>query len=188
MKNYSKIKKNIPPLLIAVVIFGFGIFVGFGLKQERLGVIGQDDNVIKQVFNLYGLGKNEDLDFNHFWRLWDKIKKEHINQPVNDKDLYYGALVGLVSGLNDPYSIYLPPREAEKFVKDLSGEFEGIGAEIGIRNDQLTIIAPLPGSPADKAGLKSGDKILAIDNEDSSVMTLDGAVSKIRGTKATNAR
>ncbi|MBI5222534.1 MAG: S41 family peptidase, partial [Candidatus Magasanikbacteria bacterium] len=85
----------------------------------------------------------------------------------------------------DPYSMYFPPKQAEEFAEELSGEFEGIGAEIGIKEDQLVIIAPLAGSPAEKAGIKSGDKIYLIDGEETYGLALDKAVSKIRGPKGT---
>jgi len=95
---------------------------------------------------------------------------------------------GLVAGLNDPYSIYFPPEEAKDFMQDLSGKFAGIGAEVGLKDNQLTVIAPLPGSPAEKAGLKAGDKIFKINNEDSFGLSLDEAIKKIRGPQGSEVR
>jgi carboxyl-terminal processing protease len=92
---------------------------------------------------------------------------------------------GLVGGLGDEYSIYFPPKKAEQFVKDLEGKFEGIGAEIGLRDNQLVIIAPLPESPAEKAGIRAGDKVYSIDGVDTFGLSLEEAVAKIRGTKGT---
>jgi carboxyl-terminal processing protease len=94
-------------------------------------------------------------------------------------------LQGLVSGLNDPYSVYFKPELAEEFSKGLEGEFDGIGAEIGKKGDVLTVIAPLPGSPAEKAGLLAGDKIFMIDGVETFQMTVEEAVLKIRGKKGT---
>jgi carboxyl-terminal processing protease len=99
--------------------------------------------------------------------------------------LFYGSLQGLVASLNDPHSIFFPPKEAEQFNKDISGEFEGIGAEIGIKNNQLVVISPLSGSPAERAGLRAGDKILAIDKEITVGMDTFTAVTKIRGASGT---
>ena len=98
---------------------------------------------------------------------------------------FYGAISGLVAALGDPHSVYFPPVEAEEFARDLSGEFEGIGAEVGIKDEALVIVAPLPGSPAERAGLRAGDIILVIDKIATFSMTLDQAVTKIRGPKDT---
>ena len=105
-----------------------------------------------------------------------------------DVDLFYGSLQGIVDSLGDPHSSYFPPQPAKEFAEGLSGAFEGIGAEIGIRNDQLIVIAPLPESPAQQAGLKPGDKVLAINGEETMGIALDKAVSKIRGPKGTQVK
>jgi carboxyl-terminal processing protease len=127
----------------------------------------------------------KDADFNLFWQVWNLVKRDYIHQPVPDTKLFYGALSGIVSSMDDPYSVFLDPEMTKKFQEDLQGSFEGIGAEIGIKEKQLMIIAPLPDTPAEKAGLKAGDKILAIDGEDTTDMALDYAVSIIRGEKGT---
>ncbi|MBD3311463.1 MAG: PDZ domain-containing protein [Candidatus Magasanikbacteria bacterium] len=181
VKKYTT--KTIIPVSLAILTFGFGLLVGLSWNNDQK-IINDDGSVeVAQVLNLYKNGKSDELDFDQFWELWDKIKEKYVVQPVNDEDLYYGAMEGLVSGLKDPYSVYFRPKKAEEFVKDLAGEFEGIGAEIGIRNEQLTIIAPLPDSPAEKSGLQAGDKVYAIDGEDTFELSLDEAVSKIRGPK-----
>jgi carboxyl-terminal processing protease len=111
-----------------------------------------------------------------------------VEQPVKDVDLFYGAIEGLVGGLKDPYSVYFPPTEAQEFVKDLAGAFEGIGTEIGIKDEQLIVIAPLSGSPAEKAGLKPGDQIYKINGEEAFGLKVDEAVQKIRGPKGTTVK
>ena len=127
----------------------------------------------------------EDFNYKLFREVWNTTKEQFVNQPVSNQDLFYGSLKGMVGGLGDPYSVFLPPELATKFAEELAGIFEGIGIEIGIKNNQLTVIAPLPGTPAAQAGLRSGDKILAIDSIDTSGMALDEAVSLIRGEKGT---
>lgn len=126
-----------------------------------------------------------DVDFGLFWQVWDLVKHKYVHQPVQDTKLFYGALAGIVNALGDPYSVFLDPEMAKKFQQELEGAFEGIGAELGIKDNQLTIIAPLPNTPAERAGLKAGDKILAIDGRDTTDMALDLAVSLIRGPKGT---
>lgn len=171
-----------------VVILMLGSFLGglvLGAKQGRVAV--EKNFLGGKVENKEKLPEylSKDIDFNLFWKVWDLVKKEYVRQPVVDTKLFYGALSGIVSALEDPYSIFLDPDMAKKFQQELEGAFEGIGAELGIKNKQLTVIAPLPGTPAERAGLKAGDKILAIDGKDTSGMALDYAVSIIRGPKGT---
>lgn len=179
-KNMKKYYSLVIVILMALSFAG-GLFVGnsFGFKKEITNGNGMVD--IKKVVNLYGKTRSDKVDFDQFWEVWDKVKERYVGQPVNDVDLFYGAISGMVGGLNDQHSVYFPPKEAEEFSNDLAGEFEGIGAEIGIKENQLMIIAPMPDSPAEKAGLKAGDKILAIDKEETAGMKLEMAVSKIRG-------
>lgn len=121
------------------------------------------------------------VDFNQFWQVWSQIKERYVKTDVKDEDLFYGAMQGLVAGIGDPYSVYFPPKPAEEFAKSLAGEFSGIGAEIGIKNNQLLIISPLPKTPAERAGLRPGDKIVAIDKKSTVGMDSTSAVNLIRG-------
>ncbi|HPA25928.1 MAG TPA: S41 family peptidase [bacterium] len=127
----------------------------------------------------------KDVNFNLFWEVWQKIQASYIDRPVSETKLLYGAMSGLVGSLGDPYSLFFEPVEAKKFTDDLKGKFEGIGAEIGLRDGIITIIAPLPGTPAELAGLKAGDKVIEIDGASTEKMDLDAAVNKIRGKKGT---
>lgn len=131
---------------------------------------------------------SRELDFEQFWELWKIVQSRHVNQPVDEKEMFYGAMAGMVASLGDPYSVFLDPPTTDEFTTELSGKFEGIGAEIGMKNEQLTIIAPLPGSPAERGGLFAGDQILAVDDIDTRFMSLDQAVSHIRGDKGTVVR
>lgn len=173
-------------LIISIALsFVLGLFIG-KIWDIKNGVLNEDGSVdVVKVLDLYSQTRSSEVDFNQFWEVWDKVKEKYVDQPVDDVELFYGALQGILVGLDDPYSVYFPPKKAEEFAKDLAGEFEGIGAEIGLRDNQLTIIAPLPSSPAEKAGLRPGDKVYAVDKEDVFDLTLDEAVSKIRGPKGT---
>ncbi len=170
-------------IIFVIASFGAGILVGQGLYARRhvLGPDGQVD-VAKVIEFNRSTNHSSSVEFNQFWEVWDKVKQSYVKQPVKDSDLFYGAIQGMVYGLNDPYSVYFPPKAANEFSKSLSGEFSGIGAEIGIKNGQLMIIAPLPETPAAKAGLRPGDKILAIDKKPSAGMDVETAVENIRGT------
>lgn len=125
----------------------------------------------------------EDVDFRQFWDVWKYISQNYVDAEVPETKLFYGALQGLVASLDDPYSVFFDPDLTESFTTELSGNFEGIGAEIGIKENQLQVIAPLPGTPADQAGLKSGDAILKIDDLDTRGISLEAAVKNIRGPK-----
>lgn len=107
---------------------------------------------------------------------------------LSGKSLLDDAKKGLVAATGDPYTVYLTDKEAKDLNNDLNGSLSGIGAEVGMRKNALTVIAPLDDSPAKKAGLLSGDVILKINNEDPSGLTLDEAVAKIRGPKGSQVK
>jgi len=128
---------------------------------------------------------NKKLDANLFQQVWQIAKTNYVKQPVSDQDLFYGSLRGVVSALKDPYSIFLDPTTSTNFKQEINGAFYGIGIEIGIKKNQLTVIAPLPGTPADKAGLKAGDQIVGINHLDTTNMAIDYAATLIRGKGGT---
>ncbi|HTK60566.1 MAG TPA: S41 family peptidase [Candidatus Baltobacteraceae bacterium] len=128
------------------------------------------------------------IDFQMYWDLWQLIKDRYAKQPVDERKMFYGALEGMVASLGDPHSVFMEPVATQEFAQELSGKFEGIGAEIGEKKGSLVIIAPLPESPAEKAGLLAGDRIIGIDEVDTAGMTLDDAVSRIRGDKGTKVK
>ncbi|HET9946989.1 MAG TPA: S41 family peptidase [Patescibacteria group bacterium] len=126
------------------------------------------------------------VDFSLFWSVWDKIVTGYYDKSaVNPQKMLYGAISGMVASLNDPYTMFLPPTQQTNFQQQLAGQFTGIGAELGLKNQQIIVIAPLTGSPAEKAGIKAGDAILKVDGQSTSSWTLPQAVDKIRGPKGT---
>lgn len=158
---------------------------GGGLNAQNTASNAEEGGSLKNTDRPLPKYLTKDVDFMMFWDVWNRAKKDYIKKDTPDTKLFYGALSGIVSSLNDPYSVFLDPDTAKEFNDDLSGEFEGIGAEIGFKAGQLVIIAPLPGTPAEKAGLKAGDKILAIDKKNTATFSLEYAVSIIRGKKGT---
>jgi len=179
-------KKNVL-LVTLLTVTSLGVGMVFGNIYAKNKFLTGDDGVVEisTIIDLYSKTRSSEVSFDQFWSVWDKIKANHVTQPVDDVQLFYGAMQGLVAGLNDPYSIYFPPNEADQFSKDLSGKFEGIGAEIDIKDDMLTVVAPLPESPAQLAGILPGDKIVAIDKQSTVGVSVEDAVSKIRGEKGT---
>jgi carboxyl-terminal processing protease len=138
-------------------------------------------------------------EFQPFWDTYQAITDRYAGGKVDQQGLIRGAIKGMVDSLNDPYSAYLTPDEYQSGLQDLSGQFEGIGAEIGTRTAAgatsqcatlgpdciLVVVSPLEGSPAEKAGLLAGDAILKIDKEAVDGLTVDGARNKVRGKKGT---
>lgn len=118
--------------------------------------------------------------------IWKHLQDGYLyKDQIDHKKMYYSAIQGFVAGAGDQFTTFFTPEETKQFNEVISGEFEGIGAEIGMKNDMITVIAPLPGSPAEKAGLMTNDIIYAIDKIDTTGMTVETAVKMIRGPKGT---
>lgn len=133
--------------------------------------------------------QNGKVDFSLFWKVWDLVKEKHVERNNLDaQKMVYGAINGMLSATGDPYSSFFNPEESKMFSEDIAGSFDGIGAELGIKDEILTVIAPLDGSPAQKSGIRSGDKILKIDEKSSMELTIDQAVDLIRGKKGTQVK
>ncbi len=166
------------------VAFASGLWLGAGERGVQASAVASylsigDRGAPKRI--------SDAVDFKQFWQVWDYVKQQGLNgSKIKDLDLFYGAQAGVVAALGDPYSIFFPPEDAAEFATELSGRFSGIGAEVGVRDGKLVIIAPLPGTPAERAGLKPGDVLLAIDGEDTYGMPVDVAISKIRGERGTS--
>lgn len=172
-------------LLLAAAAFGGGFFVG-----ER----GQ--NVSAQILSV-NAEQPPDVDFSAVWKAWSVIDEKFVPAAVATSSLaatstaegnrkrIWGMIEGLAASLDDPYTFFLPPSESQQFTEDLSGSFQGVGMEIAVRNQILTVVSPLKGTPADKAGIKSKDLILKIDGVSTSGLDVGAAVQKIRGPKGT---
>lgn len=174
MKKYIYI-----PILIVILglVFSLGFFIG-EYKQPSIEKI--------EGLNNKEPGQSIGVDFSLFWDAWRAIENKYVGRNELDRQkMTYGAISGLLNSLDDPYSVFMEPEDSKKFMDDIKGSFEGIGAEIGIRNGVLTIITPLEGNPAQKAGLRAGDKIIKVDETLTGDLTIDEAVTLIRGEKGT---
>ena len=166
--------KNFAFFVLAVFIF----FAGFFCAQNFKATENLKEEPVKENLNL----SKEAFDLSLFWEAVDILKKDfYKKENLKPKEMLYGAIKGMVKSLDDPYTEFFKPDEAQKFLEDIEGEFGGIGAEIGKEKGKLKIIAPLKGSPAEKAGLKPGDLILAINGSSTLDLSLSEAVKKIRG-------
>src|SRR3989338_11449646 len=126
------------------------------------------------------------VDFTTFWKVWNILnEKSPSSKNISDQEKVWGAVQGLASSMDDPYTVFFPPDESKAFEDSISGQFGGVGMEVGIKDKILTVIAPLKDTPAYKAGIKSGDKILKIDDKSTVNMSVESAVKLIRGEKGT---
>lgn len=128
-------------------------------------------------------------DLAQFWRAWELLEQHYIktgsSTEPTEREKIYGAIKGLTESYGDPYTIFLPPAEATAFNEEISGTFSGVGMELGIREETLTVVAPIKGTPAYRAGVQSGDKVLAIDGKPAADMAVEEAVKLIRGERGT---
>jgi carboxyl-terminal processing protease len=173
-------------LVCALAAFFSGIEIG-----THRALSASSTEVPQQAFlgSLLGTPVPKDVDMSEFWRVWHLLNSKFVTstttKPLSNDERVEGAIAGLVNAYGDPYTVYLPPVESELFHSEIAGNFEGVGMEIGSQDDVLTIIAPLAESPAEKAGIRAGDKIIKIDGDITEGMAVDEAVRRIRGEKGT---
>lgn len=184
--NFSVVRKVILYTIGVGVIFTAGY--GLGTNGFKL-----DSGTFPKVTISRAIPQDRrDVDFGLFWKIWDTIDSSYYDSSkIVPQKMVYGAISGMVSALGDPYTSFLPPEENKVVEEDLSGSFEGVGIQIGFKGKQLAVIAPLPGSPAEKQGVKAGDFIIGIKDESKGIETttnginLNDAVKIIRGKKGT---
>lgn len=187
-----KIKLN-PSLIRNIALslaFGAVVFVS-GYKIGQFRVTGKtDSSLVKQFISSPTADAAKGADFTRFWEVWKRLEKSYVDPSALDyQKMTWGAIRGLASSLGDPYTNYFPPKENKQAEEDLSGSFGGVGIELGYKDNNLAVIAPLSKTPADRAGVKAGDLILKIKDEakkidlDTRDMAITDAVAHIRGEK-----
>jgi carboxyl-terminal processing protease len=172
-------------IALAVLLATATFFSGFHIGTES-----RNEANIFSFFAKEEKQPDDAVDLGEFWHVWnlleDKFVVSSTTDVVTNEERIQGAIFGLVRSYGDPYTSYLPPKDAEVFDENISGNFSGVGMEVGIRDDAITIIAPLPDTPAEIAGLIAGDVIVRIDGESTENMTIDEAVQRIRGEEGTD--
>ncbi len=185
MIDFAKYKTQIAIAFssLAIVFFiGFTYGKSYKTDEEKLASIINKTDTLNNV------------DFAAFWKAWNVVNEKFIpsnstsTDRASDQARVYGAISGMVSSLNDPYTVFFPPVEAKSFGEQISGQIEGVGMEVGMKDGVLTVVAPVKGTPAYRAGVKPGDKILKIDDTVTNTLNGDSAVKLIRGKKGTAVR
>ncbi len=166
-------------LVFGIVLFLCGVYVGY-----------ENRPAMAKVVNLVSKEPPESIvektDFNLFWKAWETVQSK---LPDADKttssERMYGAIHGLLASFGDPYTTFFPPKENEEFATQILGEFSGVGIEVDEKDGILTVVAPLKGTPAEKAGVEPGDAIIKIDERLTTDISIDEAVDLIRGKEGT---
>lgn len=175
-------------LILGLLLLILGGVVGYRYGQQRA----VDSRVpLSQIFNLeIPDDKQNKLDFGVFWEVWNYLDQSYLEpEKLDAKEMVNGAIRGMTQAAGDPYTTYLPPKDNQRSAEDLSGSFYGVGIELGYIDKTLAVVAPLKGTPADRAGVEAGDLIVHVKDEakdldeDSGQWSLNKAVEEIRGPK-----
>ncbi len=160
--------------------FALGAFFGYSQRPEVekiLGILNKEEPLSQTV------------DFAPFWKAWRLVEEKYAApEEIHRQEMVWGAIQGLLKSLDDPYTVFFPPEEKKLFESEVRGNFEGVGMEIAVKKGILTVVAPLKGTPAFRAGIKAGDKILKIGDEETTDLNVEEAVKLIRGPKGTTVR
>jgi carboxyl-terminal processing protease len=169
---------------LLVVVAGFsGYWLGTHEVQIKLSQ-GKSFKVERKIPE-----NRQNIDFSLFWEVWDRLEESYLDRKnLDSSKMILGAIQGMVASLGDPYTVFLKPPENQEVKEDLNGSFEGVGIQLGYKEAQLAVIAPLPGTPAKAAGVKAGDLILKINDEATTDLSADEAAKKIRGPKGTKVK
>ncbi|OGH17922.1 MAG: hypothetical protein A3C22_01090 [Candidatus Levybacteria bacterium RIFCSPHIGHO2_02_FULL_37_10] len=178
------IKFKFLQIIIIAIVSGL---IGYSVGVNNVGLSWKNYKPSLIIANKEAPAKLTSIDFSLFWNVWEKLEANYYDKTKFDPEkILNGAITGMTQSLGDPYTVYLPPVQNTNFKDGLAGQFSGIGAELGTRNKQIIVVAPLAGSPAEKAGIKAGDLILKVNGETTIDWTLPATVEKIRGPKGTS--
>ncbi len=162
----KKTQKLVFGVALLALFFAFGYYTG--VEQE---------NINKPA---------EEIDLTLFWEAYNQLENNFVNpDKIKNEEIVYGAIQGMVNSLDDPHTKFFSPEESKKFLEDVSGYYEGVGMEVGLRNDRIEVISPIKNTPAEAAGVKSGDVITEIEDRSTEDMTLEEAVKIMRGEQGT---
>lgn len=187
MKQYLLKKTAATALVIIAILGSFGAGVAVGERvQPKPAVLGEDNRATSLILAT----NTEPLDLRPFWKAIDTLNERFVvttasSSVPSDQDKVWGAIEGMAAAYGDPYTVFFPPKETSAFKEEIRGDFQGVGMEIAIKDNVLTVVAPLKGTPAERAGMTPGDQILKIDKTFTAGLGIDEAIRLIRGPKGT---
>lgn len=168
--------------IIGVVVVIFAYYTGSVLGEKK----GRNEALVSIAPKGISLTNDQ---FEPFWKVWNVLSEKYVEATTTDTQTrIWGAVQGLASSQGDPYTVFFPPEENKSFKSDIAGNFDGVGMEIGIKDGILTVVAPIKNSPAERAGVMAGDKIIKIDDKVTTDLAVDKAVKLIRGTRGTTVK
>ena len=176
--KYSFSKSLLTTIAIVGVVGSFGIGILIGDHFATFS-----NNPVTPI--------GENIDMGPFWKAYDALNEKFVSTTASStiptsQEKVYGAIEGLADSYNDPYTSFFPPEEAKQFDAEVRGNFGGVGMELGVKDNVLTVVAPLKGTPADRAGIKAGDVIVKIGDKFTADMNVDDAINLIRGPAGTS--
>ncbi len=188
MEQTKRIYSQIAVVVGVILVFA-SYFIGVSAGKNSF------DADIPENIQDVEKGKETQVDFSPFWKAWNVLNEKFVNtsnstttKKVDDQARLWGAIEGLAASYGDPYTVFFPPVESERFEDEISGNFEGVGMEIALRDGFITVVSPLKNTPAYKAGVLAGDKVIKIDNTTTANMSVEDAVGHIRGEKGTKVK
>lgn len=174
------------PRIQFILVILISLFVGYYFGVSKVNFDWKNFHPKISVSSKEPPAELSNVDFTQFWNVWEKIQADYYDKTkLDSQKMLNGAISGMVGSLDDPFTLYLPPTQNDNFKQGMAGQFTGIGAELGTKDKQVIVIAPLNGSPAQKAGIKAGDAILTVDGVSTAGWNLSQTVEKIRGPKGT---
>jgi len=185
--NFKKYKIFIITTVLIAVAFGIGVYFG---KNTQKQIAYNTDIENKDVLNAILSNSSSTIDMTPFWTTWKLLEQKFVYThkdatKITDQDKIWGAIQGMTNSYGDPYTVFMPPTESKNFENDISGNFEGVGMELAIKDKNIVVVAPLKDTPAYKAGVLKGDVLVTINGESTASMSVDDAVKKIRGKAGT---
>lgn len=170
-------------VILLIIIAGL---IGYYIGVSKIAIAWDNFKPHVEVSSKEPPPSLQTADASRMWEVLEKIEATYYDRKSIDAEkVMNGAIQGMVGSLDDPYTVYLPPAQNNDFKQGLAGKFEGIGAELGLKEKNVIVVAPIDGSPAQKAGIRAGDTIIKVNGQYISGLALNQVVEKIRGPKGT---
>ena len=177
-------------LVLLAGAFSGGLLIGWVIPDNPLASLQPQESPSASVPQIGGESKNKDDQggalFAPFWQAWDLIHQQYVDQPVDDITLMRGAIHGMLESLGDEHTSFMDPTEYKQVNEVMQGEYGGIGAYVDATGEFLTITSPMPGSPAQEAGLKPGDAVIKVDGEDMTGVDGSLVLKRVKGEPGTD--